>query len=131
MKLVKWWENCDSCNRNYEKYEVQCLFNSFTTTNRVRYIRINVRSISHYSFYFAKKLMSKLNQDRFCFSRIIEIGINFISFIRHMTYKHYRKKPLSMCEVKINQIVSKIPNLLNYLNWNTSHPNIGICSHIP
>ena len=62
----------NSYYRNYEENVIQCLLEIKTTTNCVGYIRINSRSNSHYSFCIPKRLMlSKVNQERFNFSRII------------------------------------------------------------
>ena len=38
--------------------------------------------------------------------------VTFIHSIRDLTYAHYRNKPMSMCEIKWNQIFSEILNLL-------------------
>ena len=54
-----------------------------------------------------------------------------ISFLRDMTDDHYRKKPMSMCENQVSQILSRHPNPLNRLNTNTYHPMIKIRSHFP
>ena len=68
-------------------YEVRCLLNLSTTTDRVRYIKVNSRSNSYHSFYIPKTLiLTEINQDRYFFSQIIQMRISFISSISHMTY---------------------------------------------
>ena len=37
--------------------------------------------------------------------------ITFSSSFRDMTYDYYLKQPKSMCEIKLNQILAKIPRL--------------------
>ena len=57
-------------NKKYEEYDVQSLLKILTTTNHVRYIRINPKSNLHYNFYIPDKLiLSKINQDRYHFSQ--------------------------------------------------------------
>ena len=117
-------------NKKHEEYDVRCLIKLSTTRNRFRYIRINSQLSLHYSFYVPKKsTFSKINQDRHSFSQIFAMRITFISSIRHMAYDH--KKTMSMCEIKLNQILSRNPNLINCSNRNTFHPMIRKYSHYP
>ena len=60
-----------------------------TTTNCIRYIRIKPQSRLHYPFYIPEKfILSEINQNRYYFSKIIEMRITFVSCIVHMTYEH-------------------------------------------
>ena len=47
--------------------------------------------------------------------------INITSCIRNIRYKHYKDKPMSMLERKINSIITKNPQLINQ---NHNHPLI-------
>ena len=121
----------DNYNRNYEIYEVRCLLNLLTTTDRVKYNKINSRSNPHHSFYIPKKLMlSKINQDRYYFSQIIQMRVGVNSSISHMTYAYYIKQPKSMGKIKLNQISSRDAKLINCSNRNTCHPLIRKYSNI-
>ena len=37
-------------------------------------------------------------------------------FSSHMTYDYYLKQPMPMCEIKLNQILHKNPQLINCPN---------------
>ena len=105
---------------------------SLTTTNRVRYVKINPQSSLHYSFYVLKKsLLSKIAKDRNPSSQIFEMRIIFIASIRKITYGHYRKQPMTKCEIKLKEISSGNINLMKCLLRNTAHPLIKKYSHIP
>ena len=109
--------------KKHELNEVRCLIKILTTRNRIRYNRINLRSYLHHRFYIPKELtLSKINQDRYHFSQIIEMKNNFIRYISHMSYNFYVKQPKSMGETKLNQILSRNPNLINCLDINFRHP---------
>ena len=102
------------------------------TKNCVRYIRINPQSSFHYSFDFPKNLILSENiQDRYSFSQIYEMRITFISSIRKLTYDHYHKQPISLCKIKLNQILSRNFFLINCLDRNTSYPLIRKYYPIP
>ena len=102
-------------NKKYEEYDVHCLLHLVTTTNRVRCIRIKPQSSLHYSFYVPQKIiLAKINQNRYHFSQIIEMRINSVSCIGHMTYEHYIKKTMPMGEIKLNQVLSRNVKSLNY-----------------
>ena len=66
---------------------------------------------------------------RFC--KINEMVFQTISDRRNMTYKYYLNQPISMCEIKINMIIAKNPQLINSLDRNKNHPLIRKYSHIP
>ena len=112
-------------DRICEKYDVRCLLRFFKAKNCVRYNKINPQSSLHYSFDVPKNLiLSKIIQKRFSFSQIYELITTFFSSIRNITYEHYRKQPMSMCKIKLHQILSRNLILINCLNRNTSHPLI-------
>ena len=47
-----------------------------------------------------------------------------------MTYEHYHKKPMSMCDIEYNQILFRNPDHINCLSRNTCYPMIRKTSHI-
>ena len=57
--------------------------------------------------------MSRINQDRYYFSKIYEMRISFIGSIRKMTYEYYLEQPKPMFEIKLNEIISRNPKLIN------------------
>ena len=48
-----------------------------------------------------------------CFSQVLERRNTYISSLRHMTYNYYLKQPMPMCEIKLNQVIYKNPQLIN------------------
>ena len=100
----------DMYKKNYERESVICVLKLITTPNCVREIKFNTRP------KFSKNsVLSRINQDRYYFSQIYEIRITFSSSFRDMTYDHYLKQKLPMCEVKLNQILAKNPRLVYHL----------------
>ena len=67
----------------------------------------------------------------FKFCIIIQMIIKTISDRCNMTYKHYLKQPMHMCEIKLNEISAKNPSLINSLIRFHNHPLIRKFSHIP
>ena len=60
-----------------------------------------------------------------CLSRVIEMRITLISSYRHIIYVYYKKKQkLTMCEIKLNQFLYKIPPLINSLSRSIIYPFI-------
>ena len=48
-----------------------------------------------------------------------------------MTYIYYRKQPMTVCDIKIIQILHKNPELINCLNRFIFYPFIEEYAHIP
>ena len=67
-------------------------------------------------------ILSRIIQDRYCFSHVYEMRITFDSSFRDMTYNYYLKQQLSMCEVRLNQILAKNPRFIYRLNRFSSNP---------
>ena len=89
-------------NEKYVEYDVRYVLKLLTTTNCVRYIRVNPKSNLEYSFCFSKELiLSRINQDRYYFPQIFELRISFISSIIDMTFDCYLEQSKSMCEIKL------------------------------
>ena len=111
-------------NKKYERYSVSCGLKLLTTTNRVKYIKINTKLNLDYFFNFSiNSILSGLNQDRYYFSHIYEMRTTFSSSFRDMTYDYYLKQPLPMCEIRLNQILAKNPRLIYRLVRYSIYPN--------
>ena len=76
-------------------------------------------------------MLTNFDKDRYYFSKIIEMKIDFISSIRNMTYNYYLKKPKPMVETRLNMIIAGNPKLINCLNRDISHPLIRKYNNIP
>ena len=59
------------------------------------------------------------------------MNISTINDKRIMSYKFCKKQPKHMVEIKLNQLISRNPFLINHLNGNISHPPIREVSLIP
>ena len=66
-----------------------------------------------------------------CCSQVLEIRITFINSQRNMTYGYCLKQPMSMCEIRLYQLLYKNPQLINNPNRFNFYPNkfIRICQH--
>ena len=118
-------KHINGSNMKDERCSVDCVLKLITTTNRVRYIRISTRPNLDYFLNFSKNsILSKKNQDHYCFSHVYEKRITFSSSFRDMTYDNYLKQRMPMCEVKLNQIVAKHPRLIYRLNRFSTNPYI-------
>ena len=96
---------------------------------QVKHIRIK-RCNSFFIFFITEKpAFLKILQDQY-YSQVLELGNTFISSVKDMTYEHYLEKPTSMCEIKLNKILAKDPNVMNCLYRITSHLLIRKYSHI-
>ena len=94
-------------------------------------MRINTKPNLEYSFNFSRdSILSRINQDRYCFSFKCEMRITFSSSIRDMTYDYYLNQLKSMCEIKLNEILAKNPQYINCLNEYSSLASIRKYSHI-
>ena len=91
--------------KKYDQYGVRCLLKLLTNTNNIKYFRITTKSNLHYTHYLLKNLLLKRNdKDGNNFSQILELRVSFIKSYRCMSYKHYLKQKMSMCEIKLSQI---------------------------
>ena len=119
-------------NEKTIEYDVSCVLKLLTTTNRVRYFRLNPKSNLEHSFNFSKETtLSRIKQDRFDVSDIFEMRISFIGSLRDMTYDYYLKQSQSLCELKSNEIIARNPKFIYCWNRNTSHLLIRKYSHVP
>ena len=82
--------------------------------------------MKRYLLYWIDYFMSR--GDIFCKSNELIIQTNSIS---DMTYKYYLHQPMSLCEMKINMIIAKNPQLINSLDRNKNHPLIRKYSYKP
>ena len=109
---------------NYARYLVSCLLKLLTTTNHVRYIRINEKPNVEYFLNFSTiSILSRINVDQFYFSHIYELGITFSSSFRDMTYAYYLKQRKATYESKLNQILAENPRHIFRLYRYSPNPN--------
>ena len=59
---------------------------------------------------------NKIIKNQPCFSQVFETRTTFISSHRYMTYDYYKKQPMPMCEIKLNQLLQKNPEIIYSLN---------------
>ena len=74
-------------------------------------------------------ILSRVIQDRYCFSEFFEMRVTFIGSFRDITYVYYLKQPLPLCEIKLNQILAKNWRLINRLYRYLSNPYIRNIAH--
>ena len=72
------------------------VYENLITTSRVRYIIINTRLSLDFLYFSKNWIWSKINHDRFYFSQIYEMSINFSSSFRDMVYDYYLKPQVNM-----------------------------------
>ena len=67
------------------------------------------------------------------FPQILELRITFASCYMCMTYtyKYYMKQPMPMCEINLNPLLHKSPELINCLNRFFTYPFVEDKAHIP
>ena len=68
---------------------------------------------------------------RCIFPQILELRITFASCYRFLTYNYYIKQPMPMCEIKLNQLLHKNPELINCFDRFLTYPFINEFAHIP
>ena len=68
---------------------------------------------------------------RYSLPQILELRIAFASCYRFMTYNFYIKQPMPMCEIKLNQLLHKNPEIINCLNRFLTYPFFTEYAHIP
>ena len=84
--------------------------------------KYNIRSFGD----LRRDLISKIDhfeREGYKFFHICEMKITFITNLRNMTYKHYLNQPKSMIEWKLNEKLSRNPELIKTLR-NIFHPLI-------
>ena len=75
--------------------------------------------------------MKRIDKDGNKFSQTLEMRISFISAYRFMSFDHYLKQKMPICEIKLNQILYGDPTLINLINKDLPHPLINHYDHIP
>ena len=119
-------------NKKHDQYGVRCLLKLITNKNNIKYIRITTNSILHYTHYVPKRLILKrIDRDGNNFSQVLEIRISFINSYRFMSYEHYLEQKMSMCEIKLNQILYRDSTLINLINRDLIHLLINHYDYIP
>ena len=112
----------DIHNKKYGLYQVRCL------------LKVN------YNQYFKCKPLLNLDyitypyitfENQTYFSQVLEMRITCISTHRPMTYDYYLKKPKLMCEIELNQLVNKNPEIKNSFYRYVIYPFIQEFADIP
>ena len=121
-----------SYNKKIDQYGVHCLLKLITNTNKSKYIRITTKFNLNYSNYIPeKKILGRIERDGNRFSQLIEIRTSCISSYIFMSYEHYLKKKLPMCEIKLNQILYRDRFLISLINRDLPHPSINHYVFLP
>ena len=113
-------------NKKDYLYQIRCVLKVLTNTNDIQHPTIkpilNVQYISDSNIIL---------ENEPCFALEFEMRVTFISSHKYMTYDNYKKQPMPMCEIKLNQILYKNPELINSLNRCTIYPYIHEYAHFP
>ena len=96
-------------NMYFINCEIQIQYNNIITN--IEIIIHNSRDYINIENYLKSYKIDNINH----------IIINILSCICNIRYKHYKNKPMSMLEKRINYIISKYPQLINQ---NHNHPLI-------
>ena len=110
-------------NEKFDLYFINCLIQIKFDNNNIYNLEITNHYNSDYiniENYLSMYLKSCENIG-YKFYRINHMIINITSCICNIKFKHYKDKPMTMLERKINYIVSKNPELINK---NHNHPLI-------
>ena len=114
-------------NKNIDLHLINCEFKSEFDNQKTSHIKTMYTYNTHifnmkiHLLHFIAYFISQ----GYKFWDINQIIIKTISHRCNMTYKHYLKQPMSMCERKLNMIIAKNPTLLNSLKRYHNHPLIG------
>ena len=110
-------------NEKFDLYFINCVI-QIKLDNNIIY---NLEITNHYNTdyvnienYISMYLKSFVNI-KFIFYKINHMIINITSCICNIKFKHYKDKPMSMLERRINYIITKNPQLINR---NHNHPLI-------
>ena len=102
-------------------------FKLLTASSHVRYIRIEPEVNLYCLYHNSKKFtLSRFSEDQHSFSQVLEVRIANTSSFKDMTYEHYCKQKIPICENKLNQLLSKNPNLINRFIRGSFYPMITI-----
>ena len=83
------------------------------------------RSFNDSKCFLRKHLLSKTDYFTsfgYKLSHIFEMNITFITEYRNMTYEHYLKQPKQVVEWRLNEKLSKNPELIRAFDRKISHP---------
>ena len=105
----------DIHKKRYDLYHVRCVLN----VNDNHYLTCKPMLNLEYRSYLKKTI-----ENQPCFSEVLEMRITFVSSHRHMTYDYYLKQAKPMCEIKLNQILCKTPQVIKSFNIFNIYPFI-------
>ena len=110
-------------NEKFDIYFINCIIQIRINNN----IIANLEIINHYNSdyinieYYLSLYLNSCEKAGYKIDNINYIIINITSCVCNIKFKHYKDKPMSMFERRINCIITKNPQLIN-LNHN--HPLI-------
>ena len=110
-------------NEKFDLYFISCIIQIKFNNNIITNLEITHHYNTDYIYienYLSLYLKSCANAG-YKFININHMIINITSCICNIRFKHYKDKPMSMLERKINYIISKNPQLINQ---NHNHPLI-------
>ena len=97
----------DIPDEKYDLYQVRCVLKVNDNLYLTCKLMLNLDYVTYPNIFI---------ENQACFSQVPEMRITFISSHRHMTYDYYLKHSMPMCEIEINQLLYKNPQLINNLN---------------
>ena len=110
-------------DEKFDMYFINCVIQIKFNNNIIANLEIN----NHYNTDFINKenylslYLKSCENAGYEISNIIHMIINITSCICNIRYKHYKDKPMTMLERRINYIITKNPQLINQ---NHNHPLI-------
>ena len=75
--------------------------------------------------FLIKAILKRVDKNGNKFNQTLEMRISFFSSYRFMSFEHYLKQKMSMCEIKLNQILYRDPTLINLLSRDLPQPLIN------
>ena len=64
--------------------------------------------------FLRKLLLKKIDKNGNNFTQKFEMRISFFSSYRFMSFEHYLKQKMSICEIELNKFYIEIPLLIFY-----------------
>ena len=114
-------------NEKFDRYFINCVIQLRFNNN----ITANLEICNHYNtdYVIIENYLKCCERAGYKIMNINHMIINITSCICNSQYKHYKDKPMSMLERRINYIIAKNPQLINKNHNNPlirKYPNIKI-----
>ena len=110
-------------NKKFIFHFIKCIFQIQFNNNIIANIEMNNHYTTDYINIenYLSLYLNSCQKTGYKISKINHMIINITSCICNIRYKHYKDKPMSMLERRINYIITKNPQLINQ---NHNHPLI-------